>query len=98
MNECEQLLHNAILMFACAEFIENEKKYYLLEAKQYFKRAIIGFKNNDISLKNDLYELIAKLTIYLTTPINPVWCKILKTIISFIPNKKLRHKLRGELL
>ena len=98
MSECEQILHNAKIMYACAQFIKDEEKYYLHQAKKMFKIAILNMKNSNYTPSNETMELIAKLTMCLTFPINPVCSNILKTLIKFIPNKKLRQKLRKELI
>ena len=94
MTEDEQSLHNAKMMYSCAEFIQGEKLYYLNCAKHLYDCALNGLKNDyKIFTKNK--DLICELTfLLLNSQIKPYKkVKKLKYKILLWIYKKLHKKL-----
>ncbi|MBQ8436530.1 MAG: glycosyltransferase family 2 protein [Alphaproteobacteria bacterium] len=94
MSEAEQLLHNAKMMYSCAEFFTHVRSYYLYEARQAYTSALQKIKDNSdiIFIKNK--DLILDLSLLLIQPPTTFTSKFLKFCVCLIPNKKLRRKYK----
>lgn len=94
MTDAEQLLNNAKIMYACAEFFKEESFFYISEARLLYKEAMRAFKNTPDSVFAKNKELITDLALLIFEPQKTVWIRIFNFIISLIPNKKIRQKIR----
>ncbi len=94
MSEAEQLLHNAKMMYSCAEFFNHAQSYYLYEARQAYIGALQKIKSasDNIFIKNK--DLILDLSLLLIQPPTTFTSKLLKFCVRLIPNKKLRRKYK----
>lgn len=98
MTEAEQALHNAKMMYSCAEFITSSKQYYLYEARQLYKKAMKDIVNisDETFIRNK--ELIADLSIILLEKTNSIVQKICLLGVKLIPSKKLRRRYKKLLM
>lgn len=94
MSMAEQYLHNAKMMYSCAEFISSAKQYYLCEARQLYKK----FMNEITSIPDDAFlknkELIANLSSLLLDTNDRFIKKICLFWIKLIPCKNLRKRYK----
>ncbi len=93
---CEQRLFNAKLLLACSEFILEEQDFYIKSAKTIYKEALKEFRIVDEEIFNKNKDLINEIAYLLDNIKKERIKKWKKALISLIPNKTLRTKLKAK--
>ena len=94
-TESEQILNNAKLMYSCAEFFNEEKSFYLNQAKYLYKKSMKRFKTEEETVFARNKDLIIELFECLYPKRKE--SKIKKFLIKIMPKSLIKRRLTYEM-